>query len=112
MLLLDGPLGVPQAEPGSAAGVVAVLPHKVNLFLCECGHRDRFDAMWGCDSAQYPGTGGTHERADRHVDVGGPLLATVEALLVAADADQLAERFQNFIILFLPHHRHGRRRFM
>lgn len=51
MLLLDGPLGVPQAEPGSAAGVVAVLPHKVNLFLCECGHRDRFDAMWGSDSA-------------------------------------------------------------
>lgn len=51
MLLLDGPLRVPQAEPGSAAGVVAVLPHKVNLFLCECGHRDRFDAMWGCDSA-------------------------------------------------------------
>lgn len=112
MLLFDGPLWIPQTEPRSGARVVAILTHKINLLLGESRHGDRFDAMWWGQAAQYSGAGRADKRSDGHVDVGGSLLAAIEALLVAADADQLAERFQNLVILFLPHHRHGRRRFV
>lgn len=47
-----------------------------------------------------------HERADGHVHVRGAALAAVEALLVAAQRDDLAQRLQVFVVLLLAHHRH------
>lgn len=50
MFLFDGSLWIPQAQPRPAACVVAILPHKVDFLLCECGHRNGFDAMWWSQS--------------------------------------------------------------
>lgn len=51
MLLCVHPFRIPQSQPRFGALVVAVRFYKLDLFISECGHRNRFDAMRWRDSS-------------------------------------------------------------
>lgn len=66
--------------------------------------------MWGIQSSQYPGAGGTDEGAHCHVDIGRAALVAVEAFPIRGQASHFPEHLQmSLLLLSLRTRRHGRK---